>query len=502
MITNYNIIDSILFSESLAVIEQRLQTAKKDQFDHNDRIVIDQDVQDQYPYVDSAGAKLIEIQKIINRVDISNCFILLITANQEIQSEIDFVTKFYSIDPIPINFVLREGEYQRDTMQYDNTACKKLWDHLYIGTDGNVNPCCLADHRFPLGNINQTSIDDILHSIKANQIRDWMKQGFKTVACSTCYLKEDSQIASSRQACDASIQKLSVDSLDIRLDNICNFKCRMCSEYFSSAIQQETIELYGDNATTGHEPNQLIRLSIKEKNTLFSKIKPYITADIKKIYFAGGEPLITNEHYKILDHLLEIGNTNLEISYNTNLSMLKYKSYDVLDYWRKFQKIKVGASIDASGPVAEYVRHGTVWDGILTNINDIRTHAANVHLMITSTVSFLTIENLISLQTLWINDSMFTKNDFRCNVLVAPAYLSPAALPQHHKQRLTNMIKKHIDWLGQCTLADQWQDILQFMNNNDYTHTLNDFRHRTLVLDSHRGESFMDVFPEFSDLYT
>ena len=68
MISNYNIIDTILFSESLGDIRKKLELARKDVFDSNDRIVIQQDIIDDYPYIDAAGVKLIELQKIINRV--------------------------------------------------------------------------------------------------------------------------------------------------------------------------------------------------------------------------------------------------------------------------------------------------------------------------------------------------------------------------------------------------------------------------------------------------
>ena len=59
---------------------------------------------------------------------------------------------------------------------------------------------------------------------------------------------------------------------------------------------------------------------------------------------------------------------------------------------------------------------------------------------------------------------------------------------------------KHIDTLGKIKVAKQWQDVLAFMMNNNYTHTLNEFVQRTQVLDAHRNESFVDVFPKFKDL--
>ena len=495
-----NIIDTILFSESVLTIEQKLRLARKETFDSNDRIIINQDICDSYPYVDSVGEKLIEIQKIINRVDIPNYVILLVTPNPDINNEIKFVTKFYSVDPNPIEFFIVEGNYKKEIVKHHNTACKKLWNHLYVGTDSNVNPCCEADHRFPLGNVNTNSIDNIFHSEKAGLIRQWMSQGYRPVACRACYIKEDNNIVSSRIPCDPHTEKIDITRLDIRLNNICNFKCRMCSEYFSSAIQQETIKLYGKDTTLGHEKNLLVSNSPTERRRQLDAIMPYVNNNIEYIYFAGGEPLVTDEHYQILDKLIGIDHTKLQLRYNTNLSTLNYKNNNIIDYWNQFSNVEVGASIDASDAVAEYVRHGTVWTEIVENINKIKKQAPNVKLKITSTVSFLTIENLINLQNKWINENLFIVDDLVVNVLITPSYLSPAAVSEHHKHRLANIITKHIDALDGSKLADMWQTVLSFMLNNDYRYTLNDFVQRTRVLDKHRNESFVNVFPEFKDL--
>lgn len=496
-----NIIDVILFSESLSTIEQKLIHAKKEAFDRHDRIIIRQDVEDRYPYVDSAGVKLIEIQKLINQTDIPNCFILIVTTNQDIKSEIEFVTKFYSIDVNPINFEIVNGKYKKEILKYDDTSCKKLWNHLYIGTDSNINPCCTADHKFPLGNINTANtIDDILRSKKFNQLRQWMRQGYRPIACQTCYIREDNNLVSDRIPCDTLDQKINITTLDIRINNICNFKCRMCSEYFSSAIQQETITLYGKDALLGHEQNLLISNSLNERRKQLDVIMPYINTKIKNIYFAGGEPLITDEHYQILSKLINISNTNLALRYNTNLSKLIYKNKNIIDYWNQFNNVLVNASIDASDAVAEYVRHGTIWTEIVKNIYTIKKYAPNVKLKIASTVSFLTIENLINLQNKWINEKLFEVDDLSLNVLINPSYLSPAALPQHHKDRLSKSILKHINRFDKTSLAKRWQDVLSYMMNNDHTHALSDFVQRTRVLDNHRKESFIDVFPEFHDL--
>lgn len=496
---NINIVGEILFSQSLSEIRQQLELCRKDSFDPTDRIVIKQDTMDEYLYTDGVGTKLIELQKIINRVDISNCFILFVTANTDIAQEIDFITQFYSTDPNPIEFLLVQGNYKKTVKKYQNTACQKLWNHFYVGTDGNTNPCCRADHRFPIGNINHEHIDDIvLH--KAEKIRFDMKQGRRNRACSACYEREDRGIRSARQSCNPHDQLVRITDLDIRLNNICNFKCRMCSEYFSSAIQQETVELYGKNTVLGFENILPLQSNQKNKNQQLEKILSFITPSIESIYFAGGEPLLTAEHYAILDHLIKIKNTNLKISYNTNLSVLSYKQSSVIEKWHQFTDVTVGASIDASGAVAEYMRHGTVWSDIVANIHAIKKQAPRVKLNIASVVSFATIENLINLQNSWIDQQLFSVDDFRINVLTSPIFLSPSVLPQHHKDRLSPIIRKHIQRFHGTELAKQWSDVLQWMNNNNHTFALKDFAQRTSVLDSHRNESFEKIFSEFKDL--
>ena len=499
MIGCYNIIGEVLFSQSLNEIQQQLKSLRKDRFDPLDRIVIRQDVVDEYPYVDAVGTKLIEIQKIINQLDISNCFILIITANTDISREIEFITRFYSIDPGSIEFQLVDGDYKKIVKKYQNTACRKLWNHLYVGTDGNMNPCCLADHKFPLGNVD----DDVNDIIKNNfeQIRSDMVQGYRNRACAICYEKEDQGVQTNRQICDPNAQTVRIKDVDIRLNNICNFKCRMCSEYFSSSIQQETIELYGKNPVMGFEKISLIRPANQVNDRRLQKILSFLNTDLKSIYFAGGEPLITGEHYKILDHLIEIKNTSLAIRYNTNLSMLSYKQVNVIDKWCQFSNITVGASIDASGAVAEYMRHGTIWDDIIANIHAIKQQASHVKLRITSMVCFMNVENLINLQNTWIDQQLFSVDDFQVQPLVSPNFLSVAVLPRKHKDRLNRIIENHVQNLNGTGLAQQWRDVLHLMNNNDYGFALDDFVRRTRVLDTHRNESFVKVFPEFQDLY-
>jgi radical SAM protein with 4Fe4S-binding SPASM domain len=497
------IVGTIEFDSDPAQLTTQLQALRKDTFQPNERIVIIQRTIDHYPFIDSYGTKLIELQKIVNQVDIANCFILILTHNPKIQTEIAEVNKVYSSDTTLFTSCVYPGDYKVPVRSYKNTACKKLWNHLYVGTDTNVLPCCVADHRYPLGNIANQSIKSILDSKESTQLRQWMINGYRIKACSICYQKEDNNITSHRQSFEPkTTAREKITWLDIRLNNICNFKCRMCSEYFSSSIQQETIDMFGKDAILGQEQIDLSSDSRKTRLNNLEKLLPYISEDIKQIYFAGGEPLIIEEHYIILDQLIAVKNFDIKMSYNSNLSKLTYKNKNIFDYWKQFSNVTVGASIDASGPTAEYVRHGTVWKNILDNIKQVKKETPHVHINITSTVSWMTIENLMELQALWIKQGLFTRDNFKITTLVAPKFLCLTSLPQFHKERLSEKIEQHIQELGQCELAQHWAEAKNFMNSTDSQYTLSEFTSTTQKLDNHRNESFVKVFPQFRDIYS
>lgn len=497
------IVGTIEFDSDPEQLTKQLQTLRQDTFQPNERIVIVQRSVDYYPFIDSCGSKLIELQKIVNRVDIANCFILILTHNPNIETEIAEVNKVYSSDTTFFTSCIYPGNYKVSVPTYKNTACKKLWNHLYIGTDSNILPCCVADHRYPLGNIANQSIKSILDSKEATQLRQWMIDGYRIKACSTCYHKEDNNLESFRWNFEPKTTvREKILWLDIRLNNICNFKCRSCSEYFSSSIQQETIDMYGKDAILGHEQIDLTSDSRKTRLHNLEKLLPYVTKDLRNIYFAGGEPLITEEHYIILDKIIEIEHFDLKISYNTNLSRLSYKNNNIFDYWKQFSDVTVRASIDASGTTAEYVRHGTVWKQTLDNIMQIKKETPHVLLNITSTVSWMTIENLIELQSLWIKEGLFSQDNFKLNMLLNPKFLCLTSLPPFHKERLSAKIEQHIEDLGQCELAQHWTEAKNLMNSTDSQYTLSEFATTTRKLDNHRKESFVELFPQFRDIYS
>src|ERR1051325_9408309 len=93
---------------------------------------------------------------------------------------------------------------------------------------------------------------------------------------------------------------------------------------------------------------------------------------VGRMHFAGGEPLVMDEHYRVLDYLISIGKTDVTLSYNTNFSMLRYKKYNIVELWNKFKRVEVWASLDGMGEQGDYHRKGQRRHKIEENIRTVQ----------------------------------------------------------------------------------------------------------------------------------
>ena len=214
----------------------------------------------------------------------------------------------------------------------NKTFCILPWIHLHIWPNGITYPCCLTTNDYVLGNTNSSSFIELWNSSRMKELRQNIIAGKPTTGCSRCYEHEIQGYKSLRQNMNKDFQHLfsrtkltkedgTVDNIymaymDIRFSNICNFKCRTCGPELSSFWVDDAISL-------GRCPQDQLKL-LKIKNTLdelWQDMEEWIDT-VERIYFAGGEPLIMDEHYKILEYLINIGKTNIIIYYNTNFSNL------------------------------------------------------------------------------------------------------------------------------------------------------------------------------------
>lgn len=341
---------------------KKLKSLKKEIFPNDYRLEIDYNF-DIINNNDYPGKFLESLVKNLVDIDIPMFFVEIKTSYSNINRDLKYLELLYNTEKI--NYTLSSNRFSYKTEKKD-TFCILPWVHFYFNPQGNILPCCVADEKFPLGSYNNKNID--FNSKEIKKFRKNMIDNAQVPHCQVCYKKEENNIKSIRQSSNDSFLKNipketiteSVDNfqlkyLDIRLNNVCNLKCRMCSGKFSNRIAQEDKEIWGST-------EYLHNSNFTDYTDYFLDLVEDHSPYLEKIYFAGGEPLINPAHYKILDLLIKDKNTNLEISYNTNFSILKYKNNDILEYWKQFKNIEVGASIDLIGKASDYVRNGVSYE--------------------------------------------------------------------------------------------------------------------------------------------
>ena len=82
---------------------------------------------------------------------------------------------------------------------------------------------------------------------------------------------------------------------------------------------------------------------------------PNIIPHLTDVYFAGGEPFVQDGHYKLLQLLINSRySKNIKLQYNTNLSYIKYKKFNLLEMWENFKDVSLWPSIEGYKAQAEF----------------------------------------------------------------------------------------------------------------------------------------------------
>jgi MoaA/NifB/PqqE/SkfB family radical SAM enzyme len=415
-------------------------------------------------------------------------------------------------------------EIFKDTKHY----CPLLWNHLHVNTIGDVQPCCMAPFGSSLGNINELSLDQIWNGRAMKKARRRLMQDLPLNTCNGCYEKEKSSDWSLRKA---SIMKYhndvkpliktthkdgtSLDSKptywDIRFSNICNMRCRMCGHFSSSKWFNDAKKLseeFNNHRYFGNKNDQAIVHAVEDSNKLLNRLDEYLPF-VQELYFAGGEPMIMEEHYRILKRLDHLGLHDTFIRYNTNFLQLYYKDKDILELWKKFTNVFCSISVDTYGERAEILRHDTKWKTIEENIQRVKKEVPHVKFNITPTIQILNVFSLTDLHKQWCEKGWVGPNDLFLNILHTPEFYNIKALPAHLKLKVEEKFNNHLEWLAE-NFSDNLYSVRNTINNSinymmseqlDEDH-LFEMCEQTRQLDIIRKQDTPNTFPELEYIWS
>ncbi len=368
------------------------------------------------------------------------------------------------------------------------------WVHFHVAEKGMVKACCVGN--IPLGNINESSFNDIWNGKPIQKLRDHFNTQQPDKRCGVCIKQELAGAKSIRQETWEKYENLTsfpqqADTLpnyfDIRFSNVCNYRCRTCWHGASSKWFKEAQYLKRTKET------KAIIENITDFNAFILEFGPALK-QAKEIYFAGGEPLVTEMHYLLLEWLIEHNITDCKLRYNTNFSVLTFKQFDAITLWRNFKSVEIMASIDAHDLLGEYIRKEMKWSQILTNREKIRPEK-NIHFKISPTISILSVFHLPELYKNCIEKDLIDKDDIYFNILERPYYYNIKAFPEAQKIAIQNHYHSFFDWATEHKISDKtiqgFKDCLAYMFNEDLSKHWDAFLKETDIIDDCRDETIM-----------
>jgi radical SAM protein with 4Fe4S-binding SPASM domain len=417
--------------------------------------------------------------------------------------------KYNSSDPNKISLD-QLNDREKFLLTESKTFCMYPWIHLHAYPTGDAYPCCHAEMPEKVGNCQQQSMKEIWSGDKMKQLRESMLEEKAHPACTRCYEQETAGFFSGRKSANKhhghQIKKgLDIDPpfemtyWDIRFSNLCNLSCRSCGHIFSSSWYQDQLKLAGPNWGKGNKP---LFWAGRHETDMIEQLYEHLDY-VEQIYFAGGEPLMMDEHYLILEELERRGRFDVRLIYNTNFTKTKLKDRYVFDYWKKFKSVAVGASLDAMGERAEYIRKGTVWSDIETNRKIMMDMCPNVDFYISPTLSIQNALHLPDFHREWVERGFIQAQDLNVNILQDPFWLRIDIAPAEYKEKIRIKFKQHLDWLRPLDKLNRatvgFESALKFLDGNN-EQALPVFWKKMTELDAIRKENLLDVLPELIGL--
>jgi radical SAM protein with 4Fe4S-binding SPASM domain len=392
----------------------------------------------------------------------------------------------------------------------NDVFCMAPWSHIHVTPAGNAYPCCLINgNTSVLGNVNKEPLSKIWNSEQLREIRVAMLNNQQHKSCDWCYVKErdfglsfrhdfnekygnDLSLVNTTQP-DGTVDEIQMRYIDVRFSNLCNLKCRMCGPTFSSQIAAEN----------GIKP------AIKRiPSNMLDEVYGYLET-CEEMYFAGGEPLMMDEHYLILEKLIELG-VKPRIRYNSNITKLKHKHWDILELWSHFDDIYIQASIDGFQDELTYIRHPANYDNVVKTALEYLT-VPGVRIDISTCVGFWNVWSLPELHVdLYEKGVIKNYNTFRMQTMIHPQWFTAKVLPPAIKEQVTEKLLDHIDsgFVKQQELIglengrldrsyrDYWTGVIKYMNAEDHwdkwvSNGIQDIANKDKI----RKEDFATTFP-------
>jgi len=445
------------------------------------------------------------VVNVLQYIDISPYFVSVITNQSETQEYFESLVE-------PIRVVQQAQGNKHDTIETarpmfnnNNHMCAHAWSGIHVYPDGTTKPCCefsgyLKDNNNQDFNIRQHTIKEIVNSKHMNSLREEFRQGKVPSGCAKCASIEQVGGVSKRQLTRFKLQNIwghidwesdsdhNIGFVGGHLGNLCNLKCRICSEEFSSSIATEKLANNSEDYKNSPVYLTLINNNWKKyREIFFDQIKSI--PQLRNFEFLGGEPLMIKENLEFMQYLID-NNLSKDCIFEFVTNGTQY--HDVFDRANQFHRLTITMSIDDIGQRFEYQRSGATWGQLQNNLKKFMSNTG-----LTMGVSItVNVQNVLYLPELiqWLLSQGI--DDYAYNILQHPSWMCISRLTPQAKQLIINR-------LTNSGLPEIHQQRLNFVlgvvKNSFLKSDGQDFVKNIKLVDNIRGENFTLAHPEIAD---
>lgn len=447
-----------------------------------------------------------------------------------------------------------------------STFCILPWIHLSTRPNGHLRLCCTANassagatndkvYGGEVGilkqkngkpaNLNTTDLLTAWNNDYMQGVRRQMLSGEIPPSCTKCFKEEkaghrskrnwETEYWSSRVNADQLIAETSPDGrvepkiayVDLRLGTKCNLKCIMCSPHDSSAwvsdwrklnpqikdpSLREIMQWNNDGKIDGASYDWHIE-NPKFWEQLYAQLP-----NLQQLYFAGGEPLIIEEHEVLLKECIRRGEaSHIELRYNSNGLVIPENLFEL---WSHFKRVRYHFSIDSIEEMNHYIRYPSPWKRVVENLRRFDETNDKVEVTIACAVQALNIYYIPEFIE-WKLEQNFKKINpwplgaglINYHFVYHPAMLNVKVLPPWFKRVVREKYDSYI-----AKLSERYKDkpeffknqygiprlkgLVSFMESEDWSRRMPEFQEYIRLMDGIRGTDFKKTFPEMAELLT
>ena len=329
--------------------------------------------------------------------------------------------------------------------------CVLAYTSMYIEPDGKIRPCCIAgDFEDELNFNDYDTIPEIYNSPQMRSLRKSMEDGDPLSVCDICFKGNNTLMPywnenwkhklQDPNLSDENQNVKSLDYLDARFSNICNFKCRMCGPGLSSSWEDDFIAIKGERGKRHIDEMTMIHAD---------PVSKFTAEDLQKIEHmnvGGGEPWITSDFWKLIDSFTDEQKSQITMYVNTNGSVVKFKGESIMDKLVKFKQVVIGVSCDGFGKIVEYQRTGFKQERFDKNFSHMVDYCKDKDNLILTLEYTITNMNAFHLQDFifYIKDKWpeIGYEGIHAHWATTPKFYAPALAPYPLKKDIIEYFKK------------------------------------------------------------